>query len=332
MIPNYLVLHDSSNRYQVSIRCLIDYFTSTGQSVLRCSQGSPPKDIKYHFTAACKQSSLKAIAAKSFSTVQECKQLANKNHAFAINFAHKALLHPVALNFNKETCIIYECPEFSIRQSEQANSVYDYYSSYARPSPKANVSCIPKVGVFQIHRERKSFSNAEKACENEGGQLADITSDLHTTHLSSLISSLNVSVAYVGLKQWNESQDDYLTSQGLPLSCLKFRAWAPNEPRPIPQTKCVLVTSNGYWKVKDCEKKHPFLCELKREGPMQPCRRIKHTRRRKRCLKTYFLSLPRKNRRPKCGDPDRKIRQDRREARRRRKQRQKPDNSTIKNY
>lgn len=156
-----------------------------------------------------------------------------------------ALLHPAALNFSKETCVLYECPEFGIRKSEQGSSVYDYYSAYARPArkflplnhfiaykliisdysfvwwpvlAKTNVSCIPKVGVFQLHRERKNYENAELLCENEGGTLADIATDLHTTHLSSLMGTLNVSLAYVGLKQWNETQDEYLTSKGKKIS------------------------------------------------------------------------------------------------------------------
>lgn len=47
-----------------------------------------------------------------------------------------ALLHPSALNFSKDTCVLYECPDFDLRRSEQSYSAYDYYSSYAMPRRK----------------------------------------------------------------------------------------------------------------------------------------------------------------------------------------------------
>ncbi|BES89271.1 CLECT [Nesidiocoris tenuis] len=297
---------------------------SQQQSVLRCSQASPPQEIRYHFSVACKQSTMKSLGSKSVSTVQECRQMANKRRAFAFDFVHKALLHPSALNFSKDTCVLYECPDFDLRRSEQSYSAYDYYSSYAMPRPKFNVSCIPKVGIFQLHRERRNYDNASSVCEEEGGLLADVSTDLYTTQLSSLIASLNVTAAYVGLKHWNASEGEFITSKGLPLSCSKFRAWAPSEPRPIKQSKCVYLTSKGYWRVKDCSKKQPFLCELLPQGPMKPCQRIKSQKKRARCIRKYLSSLPRRNRYPKCGDPSQ-----RNQNRRRRRRKKQKNNSTM---
>uniref|UniRef100_T1HFU0 C-type lectin domain-containing protein n=1 Tax=Rhodnius prolixus TaxID=13249 RepID=T1HFU0_RHOPR len=166
-----------------------------------------------------------------------------------------------------------------------------------------NVSCIPKLGVFQLHKARNNFTNAELICNDEGGLLADITTRYHTEQLASLIATERIKEAFVGLSRL-EYPGEFLNSLGYPLNCLNYRAWAPGEPKPKENAKCVTLTSKMQWKITSCSRELPFLCELSPNGPYRPCQKFYTLKRKQRCLEILKASLPRTNRFPKCGDPD----------------------------
>lgn len=69
--------------------------------------------------------------------------------------------------------------------------------------PDNNLTCVPRVGMFQLHREFANFSEAANICEWEGSQLARVVSADRTNHLSNLVASLGsakaIHLAYVGM-------------------------------------------------------------------------------------------------------------------------------------
>ncbi|KAK9510043.1 hypothetical protein O3M35_004916 [Rhynocoris fuscipes] len=212
------------------------------------------------------------IGARYYDNLDRCIDYAIRKKGFAINFVNTDLLHPISQNFSGETCLVYDCPEFDVQLSLNTNALYDYYSAYARPMPNTNVSCIPKLGIFQLHKIKANYSNAEQICIDEGGTLADITSRIYTEQLASLISSERIREAYVGLNRLQYPQE-FLNSRGLPLNCVNYRAWAPGEPKPKDNANCVVLTSSMLWKVSTCDKELPFICELTPNGPYRPCLR-----------------------------------------------------------
>lgn len=69
--------------------------------------------------------------------------------------------------------------------------------------PDNNLTCVPRVGMFQLHREIANYSEAATICEWEGSQLARVISADRTNHLSNLVASLGspkaLHLAYVGM-------------------------------------------------------------------------------------------------------------------------------------
>lgn len=81
-----------------------------------------------------------------------------------------------------------------------------------------NLTCVPKVGMFQLHREVVNYTDAAEACEWEGGRLARVTSAERTNHLSAVVASLGnntrrLHLAYVGMQD-AEQEGSFVTSAG----------------------------------------------------------------------------------------------------------------------
>jgi hypothetical protein len=74
-------------------------------------------------------------------------------------------------------------------------------------------------------------------------------------------------VAFVGL---NESiiQNNFLTSSEEPLECFDYRAWALGNPPEIrKRPSCVVLTAEASWKIKPCNNRLPYICEISTGGP-----------------------------------------------------------------
>lgn len=81
-----------------------------------------------------------------------------------------------------------------------------------------NVTCIPGIGVFTFHFDKKNYSEAKSKCEEDGGQLAVVLSEQRTNLLA--ISLFHQSLpqkktqAYIGLDD-SENEGTYVSSDGL---------------------------------------------------------------------------------------------------------------------
>lgn len=124
------------------------------------------------------------------------------------------------------------------------------------------------VGIFRLHEKAANYTEALKNCKDEGGELASVLSAKRTNGLANIVSGLKyVKKAYVGLNDM-ESEGKFVTPSGNLVNCYEFRAWGPGEPkRGRRKEKCVVIDAERNWKVVNCSKKLPFICELLPKGP-----------------------------------------------------------------
>lgn len=126
--------------------------------------------------------------------------------------------------------------------------------------------------MFIITPEKQNYVNSISACQLLGGDLADVSSEVRTKYLSQLVNtSLNnwYKVAYGGADDLF-SRDKFLTPAGTPLRCSTYRAWAPGHPNIMHnQNNCIVLDSERMWRVTNCKRKFPAICELYPQKPPQ---------------------------------------------------------------
>ncbi|GJQ66859.1 hypothetical protein Trydic_g7885 [Trypoxylus dichotomus] len=110
-----------------------------------------------------------------------------------------------------------------------------------------------------------NYIDAAGVCQNLGGDLANVVSETRTNALSLLLTNGLTDwykVAYVGLN-YRQKKGKFINSSGNRLSCYKYRAWGPGQPRSKGRGEdCVLLDSNKTWRVVNCRLKFPALCEI----------------------------------------------------------------------
>ncbi|XP_024217013.1 uncharacterized protein [Halyomorpha halys] len=280
-----------------AIILLLAALTCWSRRVLRCGQQVQTDTPDYYFTSACTRSRMTQVASSYIGSLVQCKKFAARRRGLALNFVYRDLLYDDVKNYSGPTCLVFDCPEFDVQLSFDMDTIFDYYTAYARPMPTINQTCLPRIGVYLVHRERKNFTEARDTCESEDGYLADISNAPKTVQLASALAKEHIRKAFVGLSQ---EEGYFITSQDMPLDCLRYRAWAPGEPKD--NRECATLSSKGYWYTKDCSKRMPFICELQPSGPLRPCAHLSW-RRRNVCREKFGRSFPNQRRWPKCGDP-----------------------------
>ena len=86
--------------------------------------------------------------------------------------------------------------------------------------------------MFMIFPEKRNYSSAQKQCEEVGGKLAHVGSEIRNAEIAKFLkvstnSSAKEQAAYIGL---NETKfGEFFTSNNEPLKCFNFRAWLPGE-------------------------------------------------------------------------------------------------------
>lgn len=101
-----------------------------------------------------------------------------------------------------------------------------------------NITCIPELGLFEVHDSLRNFSAALTACSNGSGtSLAHVISEDRTNGFADLMRAkfsnkkLKVRAAYVGLNYSSTSKEFQTTKTKENLLCYTYRAWAPGYPR-----------------------------------------------------------------------------------------------------
>lgn len=121
------------------------------------------------------------------------------------------------------------------------------------------------MGLFTVLKEKQSYLDSITSCKTIGADLADVTSETRTKYLSSIINDsldLRYKVAYVGMDDLRSARK-FATISGVSLSCRGYRAWAPGHPQfELHQRNCVVLDAEMMWRVVDCGRKLPALCEF----------------------------------------------------------------------
>lgn len=121
--------------------------------------------------------------------------------------------------------------------------------------------------MFRLFEKRANYTEAMEICRQEGGELANILTSARTNGLSNMVSSINERKAYVGMDDI-EHEGKFMTVSGKLLSCFEYRAWAPGEPRSRRKSDdCVVIDGQRGWRVVNCARRLPFICELIPKGP-----------------------------------------------------------------
>ncbi|KAK5646555.1 hypothetical protein RI129_005019 [Pyrocoelia pectoralis] len=219
---------------------------------------SPIRDVTtqtFRKIKECSRSNLPLMAKSRVRTVEQCIAYARSKHAFAFNWRHldlKSGRHSV-------NCEILECA--ATTSSLVNDTTFDYYGIYGLFEGGI---CIKSLGVFKILKKKVNYTNAIEKCQGFEGDLANVVTSIRTKELSKLLNEKLTDwykVAYVGLNS-DSDEANFVTPEGVPLECFKFRAWGPGQPRQKNTQKCVILDSNSFWKTINCATPLPVLCEL----------------------------------------------------------------------
>ncbi|XP_060579904.1 C-type lectin lectoxin-Thr1-like [Ruditapes philippinarum] len=113
----------------------------------------------------------------------------------------------------------------------------------------ANGFCV------KLYVERKSFNDAEKQCQVDGGHVINIDSELKNGDVTKLLQGFNTHIYIDG--QRKNTSSAWLTING---SKKQFFHWASGEPH---SGLCIIIHSNSYWYDSTvCTTSRPFICEI----------------------------------------------------------------------
>ncbi|XP_074030983.1 collectin-10 [Leptinotarsa decemlineata] len=145
-----------------------------------------------------------------------------------------------------------------------------------------------------------------------GADLADVSSEIRTRHLSKAINNSLLDwykVAYIGLDDIDQ-EGSFMTVSGSPLTCSPFRAWAPGHPRSSRVNEdCVVLDTDKMWRVVDCKSRLPSLCEFYPNKPEKAndlfgvsCTGTHDKKKRKKCeaQQSLFELFKNASRKEKC--------------------------------
>ncbi|XP_044728800.1 uncharacterized protein LOC123292275 [Chrysoperla carnea] len=244
---------------------------------MQCSRIHTP-DPKFHMVGSCLQSKGTIIGYGFQNDLQSCIDYSVQRMGLAFNYRRltnnkSKLLSDDNVNNNEVTCEVLDCPEYENFTSLEPSPNYNYYSFYANPLPILTYTCLPSIGLFNLHKEHVNYTQAADICKEEGGDLAHILTDSRTIAISSFLrqsfkgADISRKLAYVGLQDVN-GNGKFQTPLEEPLTCFPYRAWAPSNPKPVNKHHyCVAIDTDKMWKTVKCGMKLPFICELYPNGP-----------------------------------------------------------------
>lgn len=244
----------------MSFRSFALAFVPTVLGVLECTEHVPL--TRFRKIKSCHRSTQRIIGAANFENLSDCVKYARTRKALAFNFS------PITGSFSgRETgyassCQLLGCPETGNASSLARDNTYDYYSVFAG---KQNATCVKSVGLFLLNKQKLNYTEAIAFCQSVGGDLAHVVTEARTNALSALIAGEIqewYKAAYVGLDD-RKVEGRFETSLGAPLSCFKFRAWAPSHPRnKSRRDDCVILDHEKSWRVVKCKHRLASVCEL----------------------------------------------------------------------
>ncbi|XP_035764283.1 macrophage mannose receptor 1-like [Neolamprologus brichardi] len=153
-------------------------------------------------------------------------------------------------------------------QSLKCNKKLGYicYSEGPLPAPTEGAESgfctapwIPYNGhCFYLYRNAKKWSDAQKACRKEGGDLVSIRNVEDQSFIISQLGYASTDELWIGLNDRNRERL-FVWSDHSPVSYTSWDSWEPTVTSE--QEDCVLIRGeNGNWADRVCDEKHGFIC------------------------------------------------------------------------
>ncbi|XP_019614795.1 PREDICTED: IgGFc-binding protein-like [Branchiostoma belcheri] len=113
---------------------------------------------------------------------------------------------------------------------------------------------------YRVYNEAKTYTEAQKRCEQNGGSLAD----LKTAEIAALVGRMVDSSKnyWIGLNDlYHEGRWHW--SDGVPLDSCSYRNWYPGEPNNLGNEDCAHLWAGrgGKWNDLACSSKQYFICQ-----------------------------------------------------------------------
>lgn len=122
-------------------------------------------------------------------------------------------------------------------------------------------SLFPGLGFYKYYRGIKTWAEAWKQCDNDGGHLVVITSDAEAQVIRQLLTGVNPQhYTYIGFHK-HYTNDVFLTIEGKRLERSGYYKWSPGKPSSDANSKCGAVFPNALLVNKDCNGQWGFICE-----------------------------------------------------------------------
>ncbi|XP_070774848.1 macrophage mannose receptor 1-like [Enoplosus armatus] len=174
--------------------------------------------------------------------------------------------HPLP-NPGHNCAIVDPAVQYSWQSSPCSKKLgYICYSKAAEQLPTQAVETgfcsrpwIPYNGhCFHLNRTQKTWSDAQRQCRNEGGDLVSIRNVEDQSFVISQLGYASTDELWIGL---NDRQTERLFDW-IDHSTVSFTSWEFGKPAVATDIKdCVLIRGeNGNWADHVCEEKHGFIC------------------------------------------------------------------------
>ncbi|KAJ8920695.1 hypothetical protein NQ315_004834, partial [Exocentrus adspersus] len=232
----------------------------------------PEQLLQYYKLRDCYRSSLPVVATARVDGIEDCINFGRQRKALALNFSPNDASSYRNFSVN---CQALGCPETEKSITLIADVAFEYHSAYGKWNMTENATCIRSVGLFTAIEEKQNYTASIEKCQTIGAHLANVISEVRTNHLSEHINNTLqdwYKVAYVGLDDMQHEGNFKTATNGSLLRCFKYRAWGPGHPISKHRNEdCVVLDTESTWRVVDCRRRFPALCEF---YPAEPAEMI----------------------------------------------------------
>ncbi|KAK7791328.1 hypothetical protein R5R35_011713 [Gryllus longicercus] len=119
----------------------------------------------------------------------------------------------------------------------------------------------PGIGVYRLHTQRATWSEAKKICEADGTHLAVINSQAEADLFKKFYQEARISDwFFLGFSRGKDGK--FYTVQGRPLSSTGYARWGANEPNNAHGSEhCGFMLASGLLADGWCDARLTFICE-----------------------------------------------------------------------
>ena len=111
-------------------------------------------------------------------------------------------------------------------------------------------------------KEKKTWTEAQRYCQDEFTDLATIDNMTEMKMLNSTMHEAGVAMPWIGLKngnfpkwQWSLADRDFYREDEA-----EFRKWGSDVPEETKKKNCTVMKGNGKWNNRRCDDTKPLIC------------------------------------------------------------------------